>query len=258
MSRKKAIVRRHERRKSRIKRATTFLLGNLVYAILGGAILLFATAVIASVQHIPSSVADSPNATKPNANWIPLTSKSPKAIIAAARKSALFNVDRSGNGDYLKDLSHLENPILVRAIHTPGSIAMPDYYVIPIDDASGAIIAAAQLELNKAHSAIQVSAIITYPSPRPHGHLAQVSMATAMTNVSRQQHAPMKAGATGTLVYFPVDASLQETGKIVWKGGGEDPTDPVWLIPGANGQNHVVGTNGYVYAMSDLPIMKQP
>lgn len=94
MNRKKAIARRQERRKSRIKRATMFLLGNLVYAILGGAILLCARAVIASVQHIPSSAADSPNATKPSGDWIPLTSKSPSAIIAAARKSALFNVNR--------------------------------------------------------------------------------------------------------------------------------------------------------------------
>ena len=258
MSRKKAIARRHERHRNRIRRTARYVAGHLAYVVLGAAFLLAAVAVIASAQHIPSSAADSSNAAKSNSDWIHLSSKSPSAIIAAARKSALFRVNRSGNGDYLKDLSHLENPVFVRALRRPGSVVMPDYYVIPIDDVSGKAVAAAELELNKSHTAIQVVAIITYASPRPHGQLAHVSMATAITDVSRQQHTRIKVGASATLVYFPVDATLLETGQIVWKSGGISPSDPIWLIPGADGQDHVVGTDGRAYMENDLPIMKQP
>lgn len=262
MSRKKATARRQERRKSRMKRAAKLLVGHLAYVVLGGAILLFVVAVIASAQHIPAGAAESQHAVQMGNDWIPLVSKSPAAIIAAARKSALFTADRSGNGDYLKDLSHLENPIVVHAYqpapYRAHGVAMPDYYVIPIDDASGAIVGAAELELNQPHNAIRVTAIVTYSSPRPHGRIAQISMAVATVDVSRQHHTRLKPNAAARLVYFPVDAYLQETGKIVWKGGGEYPADPIWLIPGADGKDHIVGTDGRVRYASELPIMKQP
>jgi hypothetical protein len=55
------------------------------------------------------------------------------------------------------------------------------------------------------------------------------------------------------LVYIPIDASAQETGKIVWVAGGESPVDPVWLIPGGDGRSHIVGTDGSVHFLDDLP-----
>jgi hypothetical protein len=258
MSRKKVTARRHEHRKRKLERAARFLVGNLVYVVLGGAILLFAGVVIASAQHIPFSAASSQSPAQTSDGWIRLTSKSPSAIIAAARKSSLFTADRSGNGDYLKDLSHLENPVLVRAYQPAGSVPMPDYYVIPIDNAAGSVVGAAELELNKPHTAIQVTAIVTYSAPRPHGYMARVNIGAAIADVSQQRHAHMKAGATAMLVYFPVDARLQEAGKIVWSGGGEYPADPIWLIPGTDGSNYIVGVDGIARHASDLPIMKQP
>lgn len=258
MSRKKSVARRHGRRKNTMRRVARLLVSNVVYLIFGGAILLFVGALIASTQHIPIGGAANQNAAQTSDGWIRLTSKSPSAIIAAARKSSLFNVDRSGNGDYLKDLSHLENPVLVRAYHPAGSPSMPDYYVIPIDNAAGAIVGAAELELNKPHNAIRVTAIVTYPSLRPHGYMARVSMATAIADVTQQRHIRMKAGAINMLIYFPVDAYLQKTGKIVWNGGGEYPSDPIWLIPGTDGQDYIVGTDGVARHASDLPILKQP
>lgn len=258
MSRKKAMIRRRERRKNRIERITRFLVGNLAYVILGGAILLFIGVVYATLQHIPATTAGSPNAAQAKDGWIRLTSKSPSAVIAAARQSALFHVDRSGSGDYLKDLSRLENPILVRAYHRPGSPMMPDYYVIPIDDASGVIVGAAELELNKAHNAIRVTAIVTYPSSRRHGQMALVSLTSATNTLARQRHVGIQARTAAALIYFPVDAHLQETGKIVWKGGGEYPADPIWLLPGADGQQYVVGTDGLTRPASQLPVMTAP
>lgn len=189
--------------------------------------------------------------------WIPLKSQSVADIIAAARKSPLFNVDRSGNGDYVKDLSHLGTPVLVRALHAPSGIVLPDCYVIPVQDSGGATIAAAELELNPTYSAILVMAIVTYTYPRPHNIIPRMSAAAALSVVAAQHHTSLRASAQPELVYFPVNAYAQATGKIVWVSGGEYPADPIWLIPGADGQDHIVGADGRAYYLKDLPIAPQ-
>lgn len=263
MGYKKALGRRQERRKLRIGRVARALVGNLAYVLLGGAILLLAVIVVAAARQMPApatTVSGHVAATRAAATssaesgWIKLSSQSPGAIIAAARKTSLFNVNRSGDGDYLKDLSHLETPVLVRAAHGAG----PDFYVIPIDDASGQMVGAAELTLNPAHTAVQLMAIITYTSARPHGQLARMSVSAAVADVASQQRVALRAGAQPQLVYLPIDGSALETGQITWNGGGMYPGDPVWLIPGADGQDHVVGTNGHAYNLRDVPLMKQP
>lgn len=186
--------------------------------------------------------------------WIPLRSSSPADVIAAARQTVLFNVDRSANGDYVKDLSHLGTPVLVHALHAPGGIVMPDCYVIPIHDGTGATMAAAELNLNPAHTAIQVMAIVTYNHPRPHDTIPRVNQAAALSAVAAQHHTSLRVGAQAELAYFPVNAYAQATGKIVWVSGGEFPADPIWLVPGADGQDHIVGADGHVYYLKNLPI----
>jgi hypothetical protein len=258
---KKALGRQQMRRKIKFQRLTKAAVGNLAYVLLGGAVLLLAAVVVLASRQFPATTAQT-SATQAAATsvaqdgWIRLSAKTPGAIIAAARKSSLFNVNRSGNGDYLKDLSHLETPVLVHATRAAGSVPMPDYYVIPIDDASGKMVGAAELALNPTATAIQVTSVVTYTHPHLHGHLAQMSASTAVTDVTSQQHVAMRAGAQPQLVYIPIDARLLETGQISWNGGGTYPADPVWLIPGADGKDHVVGTNGRAYFATSLPIMK--
>jgi len=265
---KKLLAQREERRKQRISRTARSMVGNLAYVLLAGAIVFFAVVVIVATRRPP---ADPASAAISNAaatriaatantgsGWIQLASDTPGAVIAAARKTTLFTMDRSGNGDYLKDLSHLENPVLVLALHPAGSIVMPDYYIIPIDDKSGVIVGAAELALNPTHTAIQLTSIITYSSPRPHGQMAHVGMSAAQADVAGQQHVAMKSGAQPQLVYVPIDAGALETGQVTWTGGGLYPADPIWMIPGADGQDHIVGTDGHAYSMSSVPVMKQP
>ncbi len=261
MSQHRTLARQRGRRsrKGRVERVAKALVGNFVYIILGGAALLFAGVLIAAAQHTPSSAASDTSATTNySSGWIPLPSNSSSAIIAAARKSALFNVNRKGSGDFLKDLSHLETPVLVRALQAPGSVVMPDYYVIPIDNAAGKMVGAAELELNASRTSIQVTSIVTYTSPHPHGQVSHVAMSSALTDLSSQRRVTPRSGAQPQLVYIPIDAAALETGQVIWNGGGTSPTDPVWLIPGADGQNHIVGADGHAYDMSSVPLMKQP
>lgn len=265
MGQKKAIARKAMRSNARFVRLARSLAGNFAYVFLGGAVIFFAAVVILAAQR------GTPDMTQMNAaathaaatietgsGWIPLASDTPGAIIAAARKATLFNVDRSGDGDYLKDVSRLETPVLVRALRSPGSIVMPDYYVIPIDDKSGAMVGAAELALNPTHTAVQLTSVLTYSAPRTHGHLARVAMSAAQADLTSQRHVAMRVGTQAQLVYVPIDATALESGEVTWNGGGIYPADPIWLIPGTDGQDHVVGADGNAYAMSSVPIMKQP
>lgn len=40
----------------------------------------------------------------------------------------------------------------------------------------------------------------------------------------------------------------------VWREGGADPLDPMWLMLGSDGWPYLVGTSQHVYAINDLPI----
>jgi hypothetical protein len=185
--------------------------------------------------------------------WIAVRSLTGPDLIAAARQSPLFRVDRSGNGDYLKDISLLGAPVFVRAFQTRSGATLPDFYVIPILDHSGEAVGAAELELNAKHTAIHVIAIVTYTTPHPGGLITRLPMQTAIADMEAQRHVAMRSGFTPELVYYPIDAAAQETGKIVWVSGGEFPADPLWLIVGTDGQDHLVGVDGHVYLTSELP-----
>lgn len=265
MGHKKVSARRQARRKVKKERIVKALAGNIAYVVLGGAVLLFAVALVVATQHIPSGTAEGSDAAtqvaataNAGSGWITLSSNSSSGVIEAARKTTLFTVNRSSGGDYLSDLSHLELPVFVRAIHPAGSVVLPDYYIIPIDDASGQMVGAAELALNPTHTAVQLTAIITYTTPRPHGEITRGGKALALSALASQRHVAMRRGAHPRLVYLPIDASALQTGQITWNGGGQYPADPVWLISGADGHDYVVGSDGHAYAMSDLPVMKQP
>lgn len=261
MGRRKLLARRQDRQGAKRKRVAKSLIGNLAYLLLAVAVVFFAVVIILATRHGPSSTPESDAAAQATSDagngWITITSDSPEAIIAAAHKTTLFNVNRSNGGDYL-DISHLEAPVYVQALHTAGSISSPDYYIIPVDDTTGAMVGAAELALNPTHTAIQLTSIITYSSPRPHSQLSLVEQSTALANLSTQKRISLRTGAQPQLIYVPIDSTALETGEITWDGGGLFPADPIWLIPGADGKDYVVGSDGHAYDMSSIPIMKQP
>ena len=186
--------------------------------------------------------------------WIPLASQAPGDVMAAARTSRLFGINADGRGD-TPSLANLGTPQLVRALAPAGAPAVPDYFDLPILDANGTIIGVVLCELNRSHSAIAVIAIIQYGRPRSSGALAEVSLQQAVSDVAAQHAVALRSGVQPQLVYFPFDFNAQETGKLNWVAGGESPDNPVWDIPGADGKDHFVGSDGHVYYLNDLPIM---
>lgn len=197
------------------------------------------------------------NPQAPSGDWIPLRSTAAADVLAAARQSSLFQQNLAGGGDHVSDLSRLGSPVLVRALQPAGAVAgqYPDFYVVPILNASGAATDAAELELNPAHTAINVIAIVTYGQPHAHGAIARQTASAAVAAVGAQQHSALRPGAAARLVYFPADAAAQETGQVTWTGGGEFPADPIWLVPGADGRDHLVGIDGRTYYPNQLPMI---
>jgi hypothetical protein len=219
----------------------------------------YAVAPSASSAHIASptpwfTVAPQPTETEVADKWIPIQSEAPAEIIAAARKSQLFNLNCPPGGDCVQDLGHLGTPAYVHVIGAPRSDSLPDLYLIPILDPNADTLGVAEAALNPAHTAIQVGDITTYATPLPKGAVAKIKAADAIAAVSAQRHAQSAAGKKPELVYFPIDYTAWTTGKITWNAGGQFPYDPIWLIHGADGQDYIVGTDGHVYTPKDLPV----
>lgn len=206
-------------------------------------------------------VSGKPACQAPASDWIPLTANTPDAVLQAARQSALFNENRSNGGDFAGDLSRLETPILVRLYKHGNSYVPPgadyDEYAIPIDDSSGRIVDVMVCNINASHTAIEVT-MIAGVDPHPHGQLARTPETQAENEALAQHGVSVHAGAHPHLIFIVVDATLIETGKITWKGGGLSAVDPLWVIPGSDGQDHIVGNNGKVYHPNELPLNAAP
>ncbi len=190
--------------------------------------------------------------------WIPLRSQAPVDIIAAARQSSLFRESRDDAGDHAHDLSRLGSPVYVQALRPAGVTAaqVPDFYVVPILNSTGAATDAAELALNPSHTAVQVIAIVTYTTPRAGGSIAQLKADQAVHAVASRNQASAQAISQPHLVYFPLNPQWQasQNGQPAWMAGGAMPADPIWLMSAPGGRQYVAGDDGKVYAESQLPL----
>ena len=108
--------------------------------------------------------------------------------------------------------------------------------------------------LNVAHSAISVGSIGGY-GPPPSWPSKLVSASQAASIVERQQHTTLRAGTQPALVYLAgYNTGGVETSQVKWNAGGGGPQNPIWLVPGANGQDYFVGTDGNAYTLAQLPL----
>jgi hypothetical protein len=186
--------------------------------------------------------------------WIAITSQAPIDVMAAVKTSDLYTINAGGRGD-TPSLARLGAPQLVTALVPPGAPAVPDYFDVPVLDASGAIVGVVLCELDQLHTMLAVVAIVQYAHPRTSGSIAQVGQQQAIADVASQQHVALRTGTQPRLIYFPFDFAAQETGQLNWVAGGESPNDPIWDVPGVDGQDHIVGSDNHVYYVSQLPIM---
>lgn len=135
----------------------------------------------------------------------------------------------------------------------PVGAHVSDYYVLPILDTAGATSDVLEYQLNADHSALRFVTVVSYLKPFVNG-IVRFSSVQATAAIQTQRHVMAKAGAQPYLVFFPTNAAARQDGTVVWNGGGDAPDDPIWMIPGGDGVNYVLGNDGKVYAQKDLPI----
>jgi hypothetical protein len=192
-----------------------------------------------------------PACPTPDPGWVSLTSNAPSAVLAAMKQTWIFNIDLNDGGDHINDLSHLGTPLLVRGL-SPVGHTNPDFYALAIKDANGLVTDIGVFELNDDHTALRFAAI---SSVTPRHSVPQQTSAAAVVAVSNQRHVSLRPAASPYLIYISsINASDLETGTIVWHAGGLGAMDPLWLVPGADGQNYLYGNDGKVYAEREIPM----
>lgn len=190
-----------------------------------------------------------PACPTPDPGWIPFTSTSPSALLTAMKQTWIFQIDLNDGGDHVQDLSHLGTPFLVRGLGSAGK-TLPDYYVLPIMTATWFITDVGLFVVNGPHTALH---FVSTTSHDGHYPIVRQTANAAVTALQRQRHMTLKEAAKPYLVYLDINIVNIETGQIVWNAGG-DPTEPVWLLPGADGKNYIFGNDGKVYAQSEIPL----
>ena len=192
-----------------------------------------------------------PACPTPNPGWVSLASTAPGAVLTAMKQTWIFNIDLNDGGDHINDLSHLGTPLLVRGL-SPVGHTNPDFYALAIMDANGTVTDVGVFELNDDHTALRFTAI---SSVTPRYSVAQQASATAVAAVRNQRHVSSGPAASPYLIYISsINASDLETGTIVWHAGGLGAMDPLWLVPGSDGQNYIFGNDGKVYAQREIPM----
>lgn len=242
---------------SRTVRVARWLWGNAAYALLVCSVAVLVGAIALATRHAPAQAAGDPQAASTTPQWITLHSQAPGDIIAAVRQSHLFTLNRSGNGDELHDVSRVGTPQLVTELRVPGQSQGADCYDVPILNRAGQTVGIAVAWLNPAHTAVYVGYIRAFDTPQATWLGALPAASQAASAVQAQQHTAARAGTRPQLVYFPFDFQGRWAGTVHWSAGGEGPDTPVWLIPGADGQDHIVGTDGRAYLVSQLPLAPQ-
>jgi hypothetical protein len=66
----------------------------------------------------------------------------------------------------------------------------------------------------------------------------------------------VKSDPAPELVFLPIDVGLPEQPGpgANWRGGGVTPSDSIWLVAGADGQDYFVGKDLHVYTLRDIPL----
>lgn len=201
--------------------------------------------------------ATAPACLTSSGDWIPISSDTPAAVLAAFRQSGMYSDAQTGAGDGAPDLTRPEAPIFERELHVPGGLIVPDMYVIPFDTATGSIGWFALCNVNAAHTAIEVGEIapggLANGQPRPHGQLTPIVASNAAAAVHAQRGVQLRVGMQPSLVFVEIDASLIETGQVSWSAPA-GPQNPYWLVPGADGHDYLVDTTGKAHLLSEVPI----
>ncbi len=189
--------------------------------------------------------------------WFPITSEAPSTVAGAISHSDDFLSMQSQYG-YVK----LDTPALVHAYaaHTGIAYYDDDHWVVSVRNASGRRVGIFDFVYDRATHALRFSSYGTITPVDPHSKQAfpYIASAAAVQALQKQRGLQVKVGTQPELIFFPIDPNYPILTSPVhrWKGGGNSPMIPMWLVVGADEQNYFVGSDLGVYTQQVLPVAK--
>jgi len=198
-----------------------------------------------------------PACPTPDPGWVPITGETPRAAADAISRSSMFGA-LQGQVGHLS----LDTPALVHLLLSRGGSDYwtSDHWVVSARNDAGVQIGLFDYVYDRAHQRIRFAnyGYISANDPR-YGHAFPYSTAaSAIQRLQVERKVSPRASSAPLLVYFPPDPRVLgpagNQAPIPWSGGGEYPTDPMWMVPGADGRTYFVGKDSHVHNQSELPI----
>jgi hypothetical protein len=151
-------------------------------------------------------------------------------------------------------------PTLVHPIrmHTGMDIDDCPHWLLPIYDGAGHLAVLADFIYDYPHHRLSFSTagMIMPDDPRYRNPFPYLSSEQAATLLKRSRGVDARSDPAPELVFLPMNVGLPEQpGPAAgWHGGGVTPGDSVWLLAGSDDQDYIIGTDGHVCALGDLPL----
>jgi hypothetical protein len=220
-------------------------------------------------KKVSCGVANKPACPAVDPGWITVPAASAPDLASAAFVSTLAptignTIAHSGmfagiEGRYGK--FEVDSPALVHPYGPVGAGAsdyfVDDHWVVTVRNSTGVEIGILDYVYDSANNRIRFSsyAVLT-PQDAQYGHAFPLFSANSLeTQVHAARDVSLETGATPALIFFPAAWAWNTIGVPKnWTGGGSTPMDPIWLMPGANGQNYFLGIDGKVYTQQELPV----
>jgi hypothetical protein len=190
------------------------------------------------------------------ARWFSINSGSPTDILSAAKCTDLFQSATQGHDLIANALQAgtLANPVLVKPYRSDAGLSQ--FWVVPVLNANKYPLALLTFFYDAQSRLIHEAEFdavtgdmfyVTHPFPA-------VTASMSVASVNTEQHSAMAQGEAPELIYFPGDLAGLEAGRNHWQAGGTAVIDPIWRVPGADGDWHYVDHNGHAHMSSEIPV----
>lgn len=158
------------------------------------------------------------------------------------------------------DVSIPGTPVLAHPIrmHTGTDFSDCPHWLLPEFDAAGHLVAMVDYVYDDSHKLARFSAAgLIFPNdPRFSNPFPYLSAEQAIALLKRARGVDTLRQPAPELVFLPIDLGLPEKHGPAWgwQGGGAIPSDPIWLLAGADGRDYFIGADERVYTLHDLPL----
>lgn len=203
-----------------------------------------------------SSTVTDPSDPSSTQVWVKVKSPTTADVMTAVRCTPMFQNASVGNDLIARAMhtGHLAAPVLVKAYRH--DVGLADIWIVPVVNQNNLPLAMLAFDYDESAQELRAGefAAVTGNMFYVTHAFPAISSNVAVAAVSTQQHAAMAISHSAELVYFPADTDGLTTGKQQWQGGGTSFLDPIWRIPGADGQWHYVDHNGRTHLSAELPV----